>query len=286
MISLFDTCLGENFLSLSPTPLSFSLSRSVGSAQWIIYDGPPSDDPAGPLRRLVSGALGSSSLATRGMKVAVPSRYGDGSRECISQYPLGGSLTIISAVRVRQQPLTHWSMPTHAASLSPFLVPLSHPCATPLLPPFLPYPGTLSRSLPRPRSLGLPLASSPFLSPSHMPPLVSSFSRAHAALYRFISHRTRRLPLATFSLFLYGTLVLLHALFPLDPFAVWLAYAGHRWGAETWIDLSNPDLIGFLRACTFFFPSRARNSRDSPPPPPCNISMHPDWLTEQKLAWN
>lgn len=41
-----------------------------------------------------------------------------------------GPLTIISAVRVRQQPLTHWSMPTHAASLSPFLVPLtllSHP---------------------------------------------------------------------------------------------------------------------------------------------------------------
>lgn len=26
---------------------------------------------------------------------------------------------------MRQQPLTHWSMPTHAASLSPFLVPLT-----------------------------------------------------------------------------------------------------------------------------------------------------------------
>lgn len=45
-------------------------------------------------------------------------------RSLSSEHP-SGPLTIISAVRVRQQPLTHWSMPTHAASLSPFLVPLT-----------------------------------------------------------------------------------------------------------------------------------------------------------------
>lgn len=45
-------------------------------------------------------------------------------RSLSSKHP-SGPLTIISAVRVRQQPLTHWSMPTHAASLSPFLVPLT-----------------------------------------------------------------------------------------------------------------------------------------------------------------
>lgn len=88
---------------------------------------------------------------------------------------------------MRQQPLTHWSMPTHAASLSPFLVPLSHPSATPLLPTFLPYSGCPSLSLP------LALAPSPFLSlslslfPSLIPPSINLFlSRARRSLSLYL----------------------------------------------------------------------------------------------------
>lgn len=142
---------------------------------------------------------------------------------------------------MRQQPLTHWSMPTHAASLSPYQVPLSHPSATPLLPTFLPYLA-LSLALSLPRSLPHPLSFRPSFRLA-----VTSFSRAHAALYRFISHRSRPLPLATATLFLSALSLSRMLLFPLDPFAVWLACWTSVGRREPSIDLSNPDLIGFLR---------------------------------------
>lgn len=152
---------------------------------------------------------------------------------------VGGSLTIISAVRVRQQPLTHWSMPTHAASLSPFLVPLSHPCATPLLPPFLPYPDTLSRSLPRSltsspsRSISLPLSvpHTASLSLSLSSSLFLSRARCSLSLYLPPDPTSPSRDVLALSLRYSRSLVL--ALFPLDPFAVWLACAGHRWGARS-----------------------------------------------------
>ena len=114
------------------------------------------------------------------------------------EYP-SGPLTIISAVRVRQQPLTHWSMPTHAASLSPFLVPL-----TPRRQPHS-FRERSSRFVAPPSSLSLSLSlsSSSSLSHSHTHSLTTSFrlsfsvsglrpsfSFSSVALYRFISHRT------------------------------------------------------------------------------------------------
>lgn len=159
---------------------------------------------------------------------------------------------------MRQQPLTHWSMPTHAASLSPFLVPLSHPSATPLLPIFLPYSGWLS--------LSLSLLPSPSLFSSLIPPRVTSFSRAHAALYRFISHRTRSLPLATSALFLLSALSLSRALSFPSALLRYGSRAGHRWGARRAFDRSiEPRFDRFstlrsVRAREHFSLSRVRNS--------------------------
>lgn len=203
------------------------------------------------------------------MKVAVPSRYSVlGSREYIRSIRWG-SLTIISAVRVRQQPLTHWSMPTHAASLSPYQVPLSHPSATPLLPTFLPY---LALSLAP--SLTHSLSYSPSLFPSLIPPGVTSFSRAHAALYRFISHRTRPLPLATAALFL-STLSLSRMLSFPSTLLRYGSRAGHRWGAGSLRSIYRTLIWSvfyslYARAYIFLF-FHVRNSRSVR----CNTSILP-----------
>lgn len=140
------------------------------------------------------------------------------------------------------------------------LTPLCHPT-----PSNLPSLSWVSLSLPP------TLASSPSLFPSLIPPRVTSFSHAHAALYRFISHRTRPLPLATSTLSP-SILALSHTLFPLDPFAVWLACWTPVGSQVPSIDLSNFDLIGFsrvvrarARAYTLFFLLHVRNCVATPP---------------------
>lgn len=114
---------------------------------------------------------------------------------------------------MRQQPLTHWSMPTHAASLSPYQVPLSHPSATPLLPTFLPYLAlSLSRSLPP------SLSSSPSLFPSLIPPGGNLFlSRARRSLSLYLPPEPTSPSRDGDSLSL-GTLALSHATLSPRPF--------------------------------------------------------------------
>lgn len=127
----------------------------------------------------------------------------------VPRYTRWGPLTIISAVRVRQQPLTHWSMPTHAASLSPFLLP-----PTPL---WSPTPRSSRVSL-QPRCLALSRhvsLCSP-LSPSLILRLVGPLSPSPRSLFIALSPTGPRKPSPSLSA----------VLFPpegVDPFAVWLA---------------------------------------------------------------
>ena len=154
------------------------------------------------------------------------------------EYP-SGPLTIISAVRVRQQPLTHWSMPTHAASLSPFLVPL-----TPRRQPhsfrerssrFVAPPSSLSLSLslspPLPLSLihihtlSLPLfvSRSPFLAcgPLSLSPPLLFIALSPTGPSNPLSNRRLSLSFSlSFPLFLAP---LFPTPFRFDPFEVWLA---------------------------------------------------------------
>lgn len=145
---------------------------------------------------------------------------------------------------MRQQPLTHWSMPTHAASLSPYQVPLSHPSAHPT-PSNLPSLfGSLTLSLSPSLALFLTLS----LFPSLIPPGGNLFlSRARRSLSLYLPPEPTSLPLATATLFLSALSLSRMLLFPLDPFAVWLACWTSVGRREPSIDLSNPDLIGFLR---------------------------------------
>ena len=115
---------------------------------------------------------------------------------------------------MRQQPLTHWSMPTHAASLSPFLVPL-----TPREQPH----SFRERSSPF-VAQAYPLFLFHWLFSSHILWLAwPSFSFSSVALYRFISHRTPN-PLSN----LYPSLSHTHdPLFP-TPFVSTLLRCGSR----------------------------------------------------------
>ena len=83
---------------------------------------------------------------------------------------------------MRQQPLTHWSMPTHAASLSPYQF-LSH---TPL------PPHSFQPSFPIWRSLILSVSPSPSPTPSLALFLALSLSVPHSAWRNLFLSRAHR----------------------------------------------------------------------------------------------
>lgn len=201
---------------------------------------------------------------------------------------------------MRQQPLTHWSMPTHAASLSPFLVPLSHPYATPLLPLFLPYPSALSRSLPRSFRLPLtrPLCLCSSLCLSLFVPHSASrnlfLSRARCSLSLYLPPDPTSPSRDVLALSLRHSRSLVCSLSP-RPFCSMASVYWTPVGSQDFDRFIEPDLIGFLRPATrartrapareseHFFLSFACVTRD---PPPCNTSMLSDRPTEQKFARN